>query len=248
MEASKGVPPLPPPVMDETWAYIRPIARGGFSQCFLYGNQEQEQLIAVKMIVADGEGTCVDHVKQEIRIHKTLHHPNILPLTSVRKLRHKKIYFMITPYMPRGSLKQMLGNSQTPLGLPAIKAIVASIGKALVYLKEKGVLHRDVKPANILMETECSALLCDFGLATRKVPSSYDCGTDEFKAPEITRRLSYSYPVDMYALGKTLVRISNRAKPRERRILQLWIQSMTLTTPQDRPSPQELVELIYSTL
>ncbi|KAG0239680.1 hypothetical protein BGW41_007563 [Actinomortierella wolfii] len=117
--------------------------------------------------------------------------------------------WLITDYAERGSLKRAIDNALL-VGWEIKKRIAQDIAKGLAYIHHEGILHRDLKSANVLLTKSMEVKLCDFGLAIVKdlieAPSANTLyGTVRWMAPELLNdRPQYSAKSDVYALGMVM--------------------------------------------
>src|SRR5262249_10660962 len=124
---------------------------------------------------------------QEAELLEMLKHPHILPILDVGI--QDGFPYLVTEYCPKGSLYRRL-KRQRPHPLPVEEAstILTQVGQALQYVHEQGVVHRDLKPQNILFNAKGEALLADFGiakmLATINIQQGTITGTPQYMAPE----------------------------------------------------------------
>ena len=135
-----------------------------------------------------------------------LEHPNIMKLIDFGN--EGGTYFMATEFIKGKSLKDYL--DKTPIAEESAVVIASEIAKAFLYMEEMGVIHRDVKPDNILISANDEVLLVDFGLSKEvgdKTLSQNDelFGTPNYLSPEyITGSENISIKTDIYSLGMTL--------------------------------------------
>jgi serine/threonine-protein kinase len=116
--------------------------------------------------------------------------------------------FLAMPYYAGGSLAQRIA-ARGPLGIDETVQLAAQLGRGLDELHAWGVLHRDVKPSNVLLDGEGGAALADFGLAraadsTRLTAEGQILGTAHYLAPELIEGLEATEASDIYALGCVL--------------------------------------------
>lgn len=144
-------------------------------------------------------------VRNEIEALKLCQHPNIVPLIHV--LENSENVFLVMEYLGGGTLRDYVKRNGNRLKEEEAQRIVYSIASALEYMKKYAILHRDLKPINILLTSDPSnqtVKLADFGLATILLPSE-QCknyaGTLDFCSPEVILGIPYSYSADIWSLG-----------------------------------------------
>lgn len=180
------------------------LARGGMSEVYLARKQESEETYALKLVMQQNE-EYYRRFQREANALNRLIHPHILPILDYGEQDGMAYY--VTPYIERGSLKTVIADG--PLGVEESATILAQVGKALHFIHEAGLVHRDIKSANILLDQEGQAWLADFGLAI-EVGVGSDLtntmcliGTPSYMAPELLERPA-SVSSDIYALGVVL--------------------------------------------
>ena len=181
------------------------LGAGGMAAVFLAHDIALDRKVAIKvmhpaMVFGDG---MVERFKREARTSASLSHPNIIPVYAVREAEGLLFFVMkLIQGTPLESVMHELG----PLPLPMIEAILGQVGSALAYAHRKGVVHRDVKPANILIDEDGWAVVTDFGIA--KVAESEGLtitgmavGTPTYMSPEQALGGEITGATDQYALG-----------------------------------------------
>ena len=143
--------------------------------------------------------------EREARAIASLEHSAIAPVYDFGEEDGQP--FFIMRFMPGGSLSDLIRQRQ--LSLDEIQAILARIASALDFAHQKSVIHRDVKPANILFDEAGDPYLADFGIvklteASAQLTSKGMVGTPSYMAPEMMNANSTSPLIDVYALGVTL--------------------------------------------
>ncbi len=161
---------------------------------------------------------------QEAKILTHLEHPNIVTFYELHQ--GNKIYYSMEEIKGK-DLEKKLFDNLGPLPYELILSIGIQTARALEYLHEQGVTHRDIKPGNLILEeiTE-RVVLIDFsiGLINGEGPSPNDevAGTPNYMSPEQANSIEEDYRVDIYSLGSTLYHLSTgRPAYRERTILGL---------------------------
>lgn len=151
---------------------------------------------------------------REAKILRSLSHPRIVALQDFGE--QDGLLYLVMPFMNVGSLSDRL--NEGPVNVREGARVVAQIASALQYAHDRGVVHRDVKPSNILMDGEGRAWLADFGFAhmddaSLSLTGSGIIGTPAYMAPEQIRGVDISPKSDQYALGVILFQMSTGCLP-----------------------------------
>ncbi len=181
----------------------RLLGGGSFGQVWLGRHTVTRGLAAVKLLRS--EARLDPRVRQlferEVRVIASLCHPHIAPFYDCGD------DYLITKYISGTSLRQRLARG---LSVDAAMRIAAQIGSALQHAHDRGIVHRDVKPANVLIDDHDSAYLIDFGVASFIEPTptepSERAGTPGFAAPEqFETGGDVGAPADQYGLAQTFI-------------------------------------------
>ncbi len=140
--------------------------------------------------------------EREGEIAASLDHPNLVPVLDRGELAG--VTFLASPLLPGGDLAERLRSG--PLAPTTLARLVAEVGAALDALHGHGLVHRDVKPSNVLLDEDGRALLTDFGVArgaahTVLTAAGRVVGTADYLAPEVIRGNRAGPPADLYSLG-----------------------------------------------
>lgn len=166
------------------------IGRGGMSRVFRGWDPRGRRLVAIKLLAA-GLSLSVEHrerFRREASITSRLAHPNILACYDF--VRSGDVVFAVMPYVAGSSLAERLAGGVS-LSPAAVMALLIPLADALACAHASGVIHRDVKPANILLRAaDGRPFLTDFGIATLRTSEhsrgevAKRFGTPEFMSPE----------------------------------------------------------------
>nr|XP_034339619.1 putative sperm motility kinase W [Arvicanthis niloticus] len=182
---------------------LSPIGHGEFGTVNLACHRKTKALVAIKTIEITEKH--IKRILSEIEILKTLHHPNIICLYQV--LITSKHVHLVTEFAPGGTLFDMI-NKDDPLREEEAKKIFWQIVSALKYCHNLDIVHRDIKPQNIVEDKDGLMKLIDFGLAIKQTPGTLlnvRCGTKRFAAPEILLGEPYDgKKSDVWCLGVLL--------------------------------------------
>ena len=191
---------------------INRLAAGGMGTVWEAWDELLQRPVAVKQLLPQtGVGheeaqVAVDRAMREARITARLHHPNAVPVYDV--VEHEGRPCLIMQYVPSRSLQQIL----TEKGVlePAVVAgIGAEVASALAAAHQAGIVHRDVKPSNVLITEDGTAKLTDFGVShaagdVTLTSVGMVTGTPAYLAPEVARGAATNPAADVFSLGATL--------------------------------------------
>jgi eukaryotic-like serine/threonine-protein kinase len=183
------------------------VARGATSTIYKAYQEKLDRYVAVKVLSPHfiDEPGFLDRFYQEARAVARLDHPNILPVYDFDQVG--EIVYIVMKYVNTGTLRNVM---RGPLDLPYTVEIVTQVGLALGYAHKQGVVHRDIKPGNILIADNNWALLTDFGLAKilegnqRLTRTGAGVGTPEYMSPEQAQGKPTDGRADLYSLGAML--------------------------------------------
>src|ERR1041385_8032442 len=155
-------------------AYVigRELGGGGMSRVFVAEEMSLGRRVVVKVLPADLSGSVsIARFRREISLAARLQHPHIVPLLTAGEV--DGLPFFTMPFVDGESLRARVAHGELPVNDTV--AILRDVAKALEYAHSKGVVHRDVKPDNVLL-TGGSAAVTDFGVA-KAVADSTNGGT-----------------------------------------------------------------------
>jgi serine/threonine-protein kinase len=184
------------------------LGRGGMAEVYRARDPQLGREVAVKLILPAlaGEEDFGRRFASEARAVAKLAHPNIVQIYDIGSAEAGP--YLVMEFVPGGTLKERLKAAGGPLPYDEVARIARAIGLALDEAHARGVIHRDVKPANILFRADGAPVLTDFGIAriantTQITASSALTGTPAYMAPEQVT----GHPVpqsDLYSLGVAL--------------------------------------------
>lgn len=185
---------------------IEGVGRGGMAEVYLAEDQRLERRVAVKVLPAAMamEQTFRARFEREARAAAKLQHPHILPVYDYGQ--QDGITYLVMPYITGGSLAQVIAQARGPLPVNKAMQWADEIASALQYAHDQNIIHRDVKPGNMLIGPGEHILLSDFGIAkvmdatTSLTNTGTSVGSPEYMAPEQARGAA-DYRSDIYALG-----------------------------------------------
>eukprot|EP00698_Gefionella_okellyi_P012558 TRINITY_DN3394_c0_g1_i1.p1 TRINITY_DN3394_c0_g1~~TRINITY_DN3394_c0_g1_i1.p1 ORF type:complete len:629 (-),score=134.24 TRINITY_DN3394_c0_g1_i1:78-1964(-) len=164
----------------------------------------ETELVAVKQVILEG---LADHdaflslLWLEADMLKSFSHPHIVGYRGVHYSMTENMFNMILEYCSGGSLAQILRKAGT-FSPEYASSILSQVVDGLVYLHDHSVIHRDLKPGNVLVSSDGVVKIADFGCSTQAIGLIRSTvGTPWYLAPEVARAEPYSYAVDVWSLG-----------------------------------------------
>lgn len=140
------------------------LGRGGMATVYLAHDISLDRKVAIKVMspaLLDGDGS-VERFKREARTAGALSHPHIIPIHAVRE--SGELLYFVMKYVEGRPLDDVI-RAQGPLPVPMVVQILGEVAGALAYAHRKGVVHRDMKPSNIMLDDDGWAVVTDFGIA-----------------------------------------------------------------------------------
>jgi serine/threonine-protein kinase len=195
---------------------IEQIGRGGMSTVYKAHQPSLDRFVALKILPSDlaKAEDFKARFEREARAIARLRHRNIL--TIFDDGRHENIFYLVMEYVSGGTLQERLG---WPQEMPWAINIISQVGDALAHAHQQGIIHRDVKPGNILMAWDDWPLLSDFGLAKIVEDSLHltlggaGLGTPQYMSPEQAQGLIVDHRSDIYSLGVVLYEAVTGRRP-----------------------------------
>lgn len=195
------------PVRIGKYSIIRPIGSGATSDVYLAMKDDAFSTVAIKQFRNISQSEW--HKKMfltEVELGKKMHHKNIVHVLDA-DLNEKSGAYLVMEFANGVSLDRH-EHSDTLLPIKSVLSVIEQIANALRYATELGIVHRDVKPANIILASNGTAKLTDFGCA---VPSqelgSVVAGSLAYMSPEQLEGQPLDQRADIYALGAVLYRL-----------------------------------------
>ncbi|MCO8309909.1 protein kinase [Pseudomonas mandelii] len=186
------------------------IGEGAMANVYLATQRSLERKVALKVMAAAlaADPSFCERFLREGKTLARLSHPHTVTIHDIGHVG--ELYYMAMEFLPNGTLKERIAAGLTPeQGLIYIRQIASALG----YAHGLGLVHRDVKPANILFRADGTAVLSDFGIAksmddrTQFTQAGFAVGTPSYMSPEQARGQDIDGRADLYALGVVLYEI-----------------------------------------
>jgi tetratricopeptide (TPR) repeat protein len=202
-----AIPPRLQSAISGRYAVARELGRGGMAVVYLARDLKHDRPVAIKVLRPDlGSLLGPERFQREIRIAAQLQHPNILPVYDSGT--EDGVLWFTMPYVEGDTLRKRLRHrGRVPVGEAV--PVLEDIARALAYAHRRGVIHRDVKPENVMVGDDYM-LLADFGVAKPVSAAVEDqltlpgglVGTPAYMAPEqVSAESPLDHRADIYALG-----------------------------------------------
>jgi serine/threonine protein kinase len=208
--------------MTENYERIKEIGRGGMSTVYLAKQKSLGRMVAIKILRTNPneDKEYIRRFFREARITASLNHPNIIQIFESNYSPKEGVFYIVTEFVEGGDFR-ILMNSNDGIELMEKFRIINKVLSALDYAHQKGIVHRDVKPSNILLTKKREPKLCDFGIATamwgqesRYTRTNEVIGTMDYIAPEQKESSKKVDPrADIFSVGVILYELITGRKP-----------------------------------
>ena len=201
----------------EDYDVDKEIGRGGMAVVYKAKERELRRTVALKVLppgLALG-ASVVERFKREAQMAASLDHPNIIPIYRVGQT--SSMLYLAMRYVEGRPLDSVIAQ-QGALAVPAVISVLRSAAAALAYAHEHGIVHRDIKGANILIDTSGRVIVTDFGVARAVENASMTTtgsviGTPYFMSPEACAGKVAGPQSDQYSLGVVVFQMLTGAVP-----------------------------------
>ena len=206
-------------VLARRYAIAEQLGIGGSGVVYRAFDRELGEVVAVKTVRPDVlavDPTALERLKSEIRLARRISHRNVVRTHDLGEA--DGIYFITMEYVTGTSLRELLDRGE-PLPVPAVVAIAKQLCRALEVAHDQGVIHRDIKPQNLMVQPDGTLKVMDFGVArlrerTQQLTSTgMVVGTPAYMAPEQLMDGPVDARVDIYAAGVVMYECLTRHRP-----------------------------------
>jgi serine/threonine-protein kinase len=238
--------------LNEEYEILDELGRGGMAIVFKAKEKQLDREVAIKVLpfslAFDKE--FVERFQREARTSAKLEHPNIIPIYRVGK--SGRIIYFVMKFLRGKPLSNILA-TRGSLPPAEIKRILAEVGRALAYAHKKEIVHRDIKPDNIMFDEHGHAVVTDFGIAKaasggKLTGTGMSIGTPHYMSPEQAKAQSLDGRSDIYSLGVVAYQCLTGGVPFDGEdsfsIGYKHIMEEIPTPPLDNPEKRQLFEIV----
>lgn len=247
----KALPPVPkdsaPPIR---WRKGELIGCGAFGRVYMGMNLDSGELLAVKQVSiaansASKEKTQANirELEEEVKLLKNLSHPNIVRYLGTA--REDESLNILLEFVPGGSISSLLGKFGS-FPESVIRMYTKQLLLGLEYLHKNGIMHRDIKGANILVDNKGCIKLADFGASKKVVELATINGAKSMKgtpywmAPEVILQTGHSFSADIWSVGCTVIEMATGKPPWSQQYQEVAALFHIGTTKSHPPIPEHL--------
>ena len=196
------------------------LGRGGMADVYRAVQPSIGREVAVKILPREflHDPAFLERFNREVRIIANLKHPRVLPVYDFGE--QDGLPFIVMAYMEGGSLADLIRQAPGGMDIEEVVRLTGQIAEGLDYAHRRGIIHRDFKPSNVLLDEEGNIYLGDFGIAkaiesTAQLTGSGIVGTPLYMAPEMAQPGGVTPLVDVYALGVAVYQMLTGRAPYE---------------------------------
>jgi serine/threonine protein kinase len=228
---------------------VEQLGEGGMATVYKAHDTRLQRDVAIKVIRMEkgADEQFLKRFEREARALARLSHPNIVHVNDYGE--QDGMPYVVMDYLPGGTLRQKMGQ---PLPYQEAAGLLAPIARALGFAHQMHIVHRDVKPPNILISQSGAPMLSDFGIAkmleeetSELTGTGVGIGTPEYMAPEQGKGINVDYRADIYALGVVFYELVTGRKPfRADTPMAVILKHMTEPLPRPRTFIPDLPDAV----
>ncbi|HJZ55117.1 MAG TPA: serine/threonine-protein kinase [Gemmataceae bacterium] len=225
------------------YAVLDQLGRGGMGAVYLAEHTELRRKVAIKVLISakdDDQKLALERFLREARAAAALDHPNIVRIFDV--CRHGEVPYLVMEYVEGETLQQLIDRDGA-IPYTTASDYIAQAAAGLQHAHEKGFVHRDIKPGNLMRDKSGSVKILDMGLArsstnerdklTERLDHGAVVGTADFIAPEQALNLpQIDIRADIYSLGATFFALITGKPPFEGNTTQKLLHHQMTAAPQ----------------
>jgi serine/threonine protein kinase len=234
----------------ERYEVVSEVGRGGMGSVYLAHDKELDEDVAIKTLKPEfvSDATLIERFKQEIRLARRLSHGNIVRTHDLGQWHG--VYYLTMEYVEGITVRELI-DTRGQLGVSPTLAIGGQLAEALAAAHAQGIIHRDIKPQNLLLDDAGALKIMDFGVArlaertSTLTEAGLVVGTPSYMPPEQLLAERVDARSDLYAVGVVLYECLTGTLPFE---AQSPISLIAKLLHEDPPVPSALNEVISPAL
>ena len=236
--------------LGDRFVLVRELGSGGMSRVFLGRDEVLDRPVTIKIVNPDLDDPEAGlRFQREGRAAARLSHPNIVRVFDAGEdeVDGREVSYIVMEYVPGGDFKDLM-DRYGPLPEALLSRVGADVASGLAHAHERGIVHRDIKPHNILLDERGSPKLADFGIAraldgttSHNRPGAY-LGTAAYSSPEQLCGERVTPKSDIYSLGATLSHAAAGEPPFSGNSLEVANQHISEPPPPPRESGAHISE------
>ncbi len=191
------------------------LAKGGMATIYIAQQESLKRQVALKVLNPKLDTVILDHFLDESRIIASLKHPNIIPVYDVGRVGIH--FYHAMEYLEGGDLEARIAQKQ--IDVHTALEIILELSDALYLVHSKGIIHSDIKPANIVFRSDDCPVLTDFGIFKRVDTTGKEQNAEgiltspTYASPELIQGHHFDHRTDIYSLGIVLYEMLVGEKP-----------------------------------
>lgn len=195
-------------VLKGKYRVLEKVGTGGFATVYLGRNLESNEVVAIKILKEEHteESKFVERFRREAKMARRMQHPNVVRMIDYGI--EDNVHYLIMEYVQGRTLAEII-HQKGQLPVATAVTIAAQVAQALEVAEQAGVVHRDIKPHNVMVTPDGTVKVMDFGIArmssmTSLTQTGMFMGTPRYLSPEMARGEKIDIRSDIYALGIVL--------------------------------------------
>ncbi len=191
-------------IIDGRWVILHVLGKGGMGTVYRARDSKTSQEVALKLLSAELllDEEVMTRFEREARLMQKMEHPHLVRVLHVGT--HDKLPYFVMQYVEGSTLSTLLTEKHR-FSLAEAVPILKQVGAVLTYVHQQSIVHRDVKPANILIAQKGEVTLLDFGVAKERSSATTRTGaligTPRYMAPELILGQKVDFRADIYSLA-----------------------------------------------
>ncbi|HKY33785.1 MAG TPA: protein kinase [Candidatus Polarisedimenticolia bacterium] len=208
---------VPGVVIADRYEIVRELGVGGMGRIYQALDRELDEPVALKVLrgAGDGDGRQVERFLREIKMARRIAHPNVVKVYDLGSWKDHR--YITMEYIDGVNLEQWV-RLRPGLDIPATVRLMADVARGIASAHAVGIIHRDVKPQNILLQDQRVPKILDFGIARGKgdndvTTAGFVMGSPKYMSPEQVQAMPLDARTDVYSLGVVLYFVFTGREP-----------------------------------